>query len=65
MPSEAWNASKRRVRKKHSRRIRRLQRSPITATVRAIEHGSSSRVPHFINVSNGLRHRRQPILIQN
>src|SRR5580704_18765784 len=52
MPSDAWNASNRRLRRKHSRRMSRLQRSPITATVRASEHGSSSRASHFIDVSS-------------
>src|SRR5215470_18253714 len=52
MPSDDWNSSNLRTRRKHSRRISRLQRSPITATVRASEHGSSSRASHFINDSS-------------
>src|SRR5271156_1131174 len=52
IPSDASNASNRRLRKKHSRKIKRLQRSPITATERESEQGSSSSVFHFINVSN-------------
>src|SRR5260370_564275 len=40
MPSRASNASNRRTRKKQSRRISSVQRSPITDTVRATEHGS-------------------------
>src|ERR1700729_444436 len=41
MPRRASNSSKRRTRKKQSRRISSVQRSPITETVRAIEHRSS------------------------
>src|SRR5258708_38340137 len=40
MPSRASNASNRRTRRKQSRRISSVQRSPITDTVRATEHGS-------------------------
>jgi hypothetical protein len=47
------------LRKKHSRKIKRLQRSPITATVRESEQGSSSRVFHFINVSNHFGHKQR------
>src|SRR6516225_5339636 len=41
MPRRSWKSSKRRTRKKQSRRINSVQRSPMTETVRAIEQFSS------------------------
>src|SRR5271166_3392498 len=41
MPRRSWKSSNRRTRRKQSRRISRVQRSPITETVRAIEQFSS------------------------
>jgi len=36
-PRRSWKSSKRRTRRKQSHRINRVQRPPITETVRAIE----------------------------
>src|SRR5580693_3314039 len=41
MPRRSWKSSNRRTRRKQSLRISKVQRSPITETVRAIEQFSS------------------------
>src|SRR3546814_9926147 len=52
MPRRDWKSSKRRTFMKHSRRMRMVQRSPITDMVRASEQISWSSSFHRIEISS-------------